>query len=68
MDNVWHMVLPSDLPDSLIYLLLATVYGLVFFYFLSPFLNRQKRTIYDFASGTAVRYQPGGDRHGASKF
>lgn len=65
--TIWRMAIPSGYPDFSIYMLLAIVYGLVFLYLISPLLNRQRRTIYDLVCGTAVRWKPGGDRHGASE-
>lgn len=53
--TVWHIVLPSEYPDYLIYLLLITVYGLVFIYLISPLKSKNKQTVYDFIAGTVVR-------------
>jgi uncharacterized RDD family membrane protein YckC len=38
--TIWHMVIPSEYPDSLIYSLLATVYGLVLIYLISPIWSK----------------------------
>ncbi|SFT08319.1 RDD family protein [Paenibacillus sp. BC26] len=55
--TIWHMVIPTEYPDSLIYSLLGTVYGLVLIYLISPLLNPKKRTVYDFIAGTVIRYK-----------
>ncbi|MEF3307119.1 RDD family protein [Paenibacillus sp. GYB003] len=53
---VWHIVIPSELPASLVYTALATVYVLVFAYVISPFWNPRRQTIYDSIAGTVVTY------------
>lgn len=55
--TIWHMVIPSEYPDSLVYSLLATVYGLVIIYLISPLWNKNKQTVYDFIAGTVIRYR-----------
>jgi uncharacterized RDD family membrane protein YckC len=55
--TIWHMVIPSDTPDYLIYSLLVTVYGLVILYLISPFWSKNKQTIYDSIAGTVIRYK-----------
>ncbi|SDX07458.1 RDD family protein [Paenibacillus sp. CF384] len=55
--TIWHMVIPTDYPDALIYSLLGTVYGLVLVYLISPLLNRNRQTVYDLIAGTVIRYR-----------
>jgi uncharacterized RDD family membrane protein YckC len=55
--TIWHMVIPSKYPNSLIYSLLATVYGLVLIYLISPLWSKNKQTLYDFIAGTVIRYK-----------
>lgn len=55
--TIWHMVIPAEYPESLIYSLLATVYGLVLIYLISPLWSKNKQTVYDIISGTVVRYK-----------
>ncbi|REE68766.1 RDD family protein [Paenibacillus taihuensis] len=55
--TIWHMVIPSDFSDSLIYSLLAVVYGLVLVYLISPLISRNKQTVYDLIAGTMIRYK-----------
>lgn len=53
--TVWHMVRPSGYADAATYGLLGVVYGLVLLFLLVPLLNRDRRTLYDFAAGTVVQ-------------
>ncbi|MBP1963355.1 RDD family protein [Paenibacillus aceris] len=55
--TIWHMVIPSKYPNSFIFALLATVYGLVLIYLISPLWNKNKQTLYDFIAGTVIRYK-----------
>jgi uncharacterized RDD family membrane protein YckC len=55
--TIWHMIIPSDYPDSLIYSLLGTVYGLVLIYLISPLWSKNKQTVYDSIAGTVVMYK-----------
>jgi uncharacterized RDD family membrane protein YckC len=55
--TIWHMVIPSNYPESLVYSLLAVVYVLVLIYLISPLWSKNKQTVYDFISGTVVRYK-----------
>ncbi|MFC3846839.1 RDD family protein [Paenibacillus sp. MAH-36] len=55
--TIWHMVIPSKYPNSLIYSLLATVYCLALIYLISPLWSKNKQTIYDFIAGTVIRYK-----------
>ncbi|CAM3568366.1 RDD family protein [Paenibacillus lupini] len=55
--TIWHMVIPSDYSDSLIYSILAIVYGLALIYLISPFFSKNKQTAYDFIAGTVIRYK-----------
>ncbi|CAG7640882.1 RDD family protein [Paenibacillus allorhizosphaerae] len=55
--TIWHIVIPSEYPDSLIYSLLATVYGLAIIYLISPLWSKNKQTVYDFIAGTVIRYR-----------
>ncbi|WP_213525082.1 RDD family protein [Paenibacillus sp. J31TS4] len=55
--TIWHMVLPSDYPESLIYSLLAVVYVLVLIYLISPLWSKNKQTVYDLIAGTVIRYK-----------
>ncbi|CAG7642782.1 hypothetical protein PAESOLCIP111_04383 [Paenibacillus solanacearum] len=55
--TIWHMVIPSDFPESVNLSLLGTVYGLVIIYMISPLWSKNKQTIYDFIAGTVVRYR-----------
>jgi uncharacterized RDD family membrane protein YckC len=54
--TIWHMVLPSAYPNYFIYSLLGIVYGLVILYVISPLWSSNKQTVYDYISGTVVRY------------
>jgi uncharacterized RDD family membrane protein YckC len=55
--TIWHIVLPSEYPDYLIYSLLAIVYGLAYIYLISPLISKKKQTVYDAIAGTVVRYK-----------
>ncbi|OPA78710.1 RDD family protein [Paenibacillus selenitireducens] len=55
--TIWHMVIPSDYPNSFIYSLLATVYGLALIYLISPLWSKNKQTVYDLIAGTVIRYK-----------
>ncbi|WP_054028822.1 RDD family protein [Bacillus sp. FJAT-28004] len=55
--TIWHIVIPIDYPDYLIYSLFATVYGLVFLYLISPLMNKNKQTVYDFIAGTVIKHK-----------
>jgi uncharacterized RDD family membrane protein YckC len=55
--TIWQMVIPSEYPKYLIYLLLMTVYGLVFIYLISPLISKNKQTVYDCIAGTVVMYK-----------
>src|SRR5690606_34262473 len=55
--TIWHMVIPSKYSNSLIYTLLAIVYGLAFIYLISPLWNKNNQTVYDFFTGTVIRYK-----------
>ena len=55
--TIWHIVIPTEYPDYLIYSLFITVYGLVFIYLISPLMNKNRQTIYDFIAGTVIRYK-----------
>ncbi|SDM78223.1 RDD family protein [Paenibacillus sp. yr247] len=55
--TIWHMVIPSEYPNYLIYSLLGTVYGLVLIYLISPLWNKNKQTVYDSIVGTVIRYK-----------
>lgn len=55
--TIWHMVIPSGYPDYVLYILLAAVYGLVFFYLISPVWNKNNQTIYDVISRTVIRHK-----------
>ncbi|GGD59670.1 RDD family protein [Paenibacillus nasutitermitis] len=53
--TIWHMVIHSGYADSVIYSLLAAVYGLVLIYLISPLWSKNKQTVYDFLAGTVIR-------------
>lgn len=55
--TIWRMVIPSGYPDYLIYSLLATVYGLVLVYLISPRWGKNKQTVYDSIARTVVKYK-----------
>ncbi|MCK6257337.1 RDD family protein [Fictibacillus sp. KIGAM418] len=55
--TIWHIAIPSEFPDYLIYILLITVYGLVLIYLISPLKSKNKQTVYDSIAGTVVRYK-----------
>ncbi|MFC5650710.1 RDD family protein [Paenibacillus solisilvae] len=55
--TIWHMVTPTGYADSIIYALLAAVYGLVIIYLLSPLMSKRNQTVYDFIAGSVVRYK-----------
>jgi uncharacterized RDD family membrane protein YckC len=55
--TIWHIVIPSEYPDFLIYSLFTAVYGLVFIYLISPIWNKKGQTLYDSITGTVVRYK-----------
>lgn len=55
--TIWHIVIPTEYPDYLIYSLFATVYGLVFIYLISPLMNKNKQTLYDLIVGTVIRHK-----------
>ncbi|ACT03896.1 RDD family protein [Paenibacillus sp. JDR-2] len=55
--TVWHMAIPSKYSDSFFYSLLGTVYGLVLIYLISPLWSKNNQTLYDFITGTVVRYK-----------
>jgi uncharacterized RDD family membrane protein YckC len=55
--TIWHIVIPTEYPDYLIYSLFATVYGLVLIYLISPLMSQNKQTVYDFIAGTVVRHK-----------
>jgi uncharacterized RDD family membrane protein YckC len=55
--TIWHMALPSEYSNYLIYSLLGTVYGLVILYLISPLWSKNKQTVYDSIARTVVRYK-----------
>ncbi|MDQ0898948.1 RDD family protein [Paenibacillus sp. V4I7] len=55
--TIWHMVIPSEYPNYLIYSLLGTVYGLALIYLISPLWSKNKQTVYDSIAGTVIRYK-----------
>ncbi|WP_235549278.1 MULTISPECIES: RDD family protein [unclassified Paenibacillus] len=55
--TIWHMVIPSEYPNYLIYSLLGTVYGLVLIYMISPLWSKNNQTVYDSIVGTVIRYR-----------
>ncbi len=55
--TIWHMVIPSEYPNYLIYSLLGTVYGMVLIYLISPLWSNNKQTVYDSIVGTVIRYK-----------
>jgi uncharacterized RDD family membrane protein YckC len=55
--TIWHMAIPSDYPESLVYSLLAVVYVLVLIYLISPLWSKNKQTVYDLIAGTVIRYK-----------
>lgn len=55
--TIWHMALPSEYPNYLIYSLLGAVYGLVILYLISPLWSQNKQTVYDSIARTVVRYK-----------
>lgn len=55
--TIWHMLIPSEYPDYLIYSLLAIVYGLALIYLVSPLWSKNKQTVYDLITGTVIRYR-----------
>lgn len=55
--TIWHMVIPSDYPESLVYSLLAVVYVLALIYLISPLWSKNKQTVYDLIAGTVIRYK-----------
>nr|WP_283094564.1 RDD family protein [Paenibacillus sp. ATY16] len=55
--TVWHMVIPTNYSDSFYYSLLGTVYGLALLYLISPLWSKNRQTLYDYISGTVIRYK-----------
>ncbi|MDF2716863.1 MAG: hypothetical protein K0R28_3788, partial [Paenibacillus sp.] len=55
--TIWHMALPSEYSNYLIYSLLGAVYGLVILYLISPLWSKNKQTVYDSIARTVVRYK-----------
>ncbi|QGQ98663.1 RDD family protein [Paenibacillus psychroresistens] len=55
--TIWHMVIPSEYPDYIIYSLLGTVYGLALVYLISPLWSKNKQTLYDSIALTVVRFK-----------
>lgn len=52
--TIWHTVLPSAYPESVISALFAAVYGLLLVYLLCAFMSKKKQTLYDMLAGTVV--------------
>ncbi|WP_258171371.1 RDD family protein [Paenibacillus sp. R14(2021)] len=52
--TIWHIVIPTAYGDYLLYSLFAAVYGLALIYLISPLLNTNKQTVYDFIARTVV--------------
>lgn len=66
--TVWHMVLPSSVPDFVLYPLLAAVYGFVFAYLISPFIVKTNQSVYDLLAKTVVLHKAQSGRNVGSPF
>lgn len=55
--TIWHIVIPTGYSDTVIYSLFSIVYGLGFIYLISPLMNKNRRTLYDFIAGSVIRYK-----------
>ncbi|MDN4522930.1 RDD family protein [Fictibacillus fluitans] len=55
--TIWNMILPSPYSEQSLSFLLISDYVLILIYLISPFINKKNRTVYDFLSGTAIRYK-----------
>lgn len=51
---IFRLTLQSEDGQSYLMWILGFVYFVVFLYFISPFFNKRRRSIYDLAAGTAV--------------
>ncbi|ALC80301.1 RDD family protein [Bacillus gobiensis] len=48
------VTLPTALSDTAVYMILIAVYLTAFIYFISPLMNKKRKTTYDWIAGTKV--------------
>lgn len=51
---IWHLVLPSQLSEMIIYLFLSLVNIALILYVIVPFTNKRRKNIYDWVARTIV--------------
>ena len=52
--GIWQLILPSNLSEITVLIILTTVNLAILFYLLIPFTNKRRKNIHDWASGTIV--------------
>lgn len=53
--SIWRLRLPSDYPETFLLMTLIFVNLIVIIYFICPFTNKYRRSVYDLAARTLVR-------------
>lgn len=52
--GIWQIMLPSDLSELTVYIILSAVNLAVLIYMVIPFTNKKRKNIYDWVAGTEV--------------
>lgn len=52
--GIWRLILPSDLSEMTVFIILSAVNIVILIYLIIPFTNKKRKNIYDWVSGTEV--------------
>src|SRR5690625_1402500 len=54
--GIWRLMLPSNIPEMTVLIILIAVYLAILVYLITPFTNKEKKNVYDWVAGTKVIY------------
>ncbi len=52
--GIWHLMLPSNLSEITVLIILSAVNLAILVYLIIPFTNKRKKNVYDWVAGTEV--------------